>query len=243
MNSAKSISRSRASSGTGVDVAGDGGQRVVDEVRRDLCPERAQLGLRQPLLLGGHQRQLDLGGHEAGRFLDDPQLVVARATDRPVEHDQRADPLVLGDQRSEHGRPQRAAGVRGHEPRDDVQAVVAGPVEQPRQQISRPHLFAPLALDREHGPSVGQSDRGRAGERPEVRHGPLGGAAVKAPAQVRKRGGGGVEGGLHRVLRASRRTGTTHGPPHRCERCGDPDAQYYAQSRIHGEPPTGYRRL
>ena len=37
--------------GPRVDVAGDRGQRVVDEVRRDLRPQRAQLGAREPLPL------------------------------------------------------------------------------------------------------------------------------------------------------------------------------------------------
>ena len=39
---------------------GHRGQRVVDEVRRDLGAQRAQLGLREPLLLRGQRRQLDL---------------------------------------------------------------------------------------------------------------------------------------------------------------------------------------
>ena len=55
--------------GPGVDVAGDRRQRVVDEVGRDLGPQRAQLGLGEALLLLGDDRQLDLRRDEARRLL------------------------------------------------------------------------------------------------------------------------------------------------------------------------------
>ena len=64
-----------------VDVARHGGERVVDEVRRDLGPERPQLGLREALLLLGQHRQLDLRRDEARGLLHDPELAVAG---RPV---------------------------------------------------------------------------------------------------------------------------------------------------------------
>ena len=66
--------------GPGMDVAGHGGQRVVDEVRGDLSPQRAQLGVGQALLLLGQDRERDLGRDQAGRLGDHAQLGLAGAT-------------------------------------------------------------------------------------------------------------------------------------------------------------------
>ena len=85
--------------GSGVDVARDGGERVVDEMRADLCPQRAQFGPREALLLLADHRQLELRRDEARRLLHDAQLVASRPPDVAVERDQRPGSPALDDQR------------------------------------------------------------------------------------------------------------------------------------------------
>ena len=56
----------------GVDVARDGSERVVDEMRGDLGAQRPQLRPCDALLLLGEHRQLDLRGDQARGLLHDP---------------------------------------------------------------------------------------------------------------------------------------------------------------------------
>ena len=84
----------------GVDLTGHRRQRVVDEMGGDLGPQRAQLGLGQPLFLLIHDRQFDLGCHQAGRLLDDAQFVLAGPSDGAIEGDQRANPATTGHERA-----------------------------------------------------------------------------------------------------------------------------------------------
>ncbi len=114
-----------------VDLAGDGGERVVDEVRRDLRPQRPQLGLGEALVLRGDHRQLNLCGDQACRLLDDPQFGVGWASDGAIERDQSPGSLALDQQRREHRGAQRASRVRGRQAGNDLDPVVSGAGQQP----------------------------------------------------------------------------------------------------------------
>ena len=72
VKSANSSSSSRARSGSVRTKRGDRGERVVDEVRADLGPQRAQLGLDGPGAGAVELGQLDLGGHPAGHLVGGP---------------------------------------------------------------------------------------------------------------------------------------------------------------------------
>ena len=98
--------------GVGPHERGDRGQRVVDEVRADLGPQRAQLGLHRPGALPPEVGQLDLGGHPPGDLLGGPGQ--ARRGGRPVGAE-RGDDAVVGDDRGQHRGADRAVGVvAGH---------------------------------------------------------------------------------------------------------------------------------
>ena len=183
--------------GVGMDVARDRGERVVDEMGRDLRSKRPELGLGEPLLLLAHNRQLDLRRDQARGLLYDAQLIRTWAADRPVEGDQRPGALALDRQRRQHGRAQGAVGVRRDQPRHDVHAVVGRSLEQPRQQIAGADLLAPFAVDRQHRVRVGQRDRRGAGERAQMRDGVGRRARVQTATEVREGGGGGMQRRLH----------------------------------------------
>ena len=155
--------------GAGVDVAGDGGQRVVDEVRRDLGAQRTQLGPGQALLLVGHHRQLQLSGDEAGGLHDHAHLAGRRTARPPVERDQRPRATALDEQRRQDRGAQRAARVRGREPGLDARAVVAGARQEPAEHVAGANLITALAVDGEHGAGVGQRHGRRAREPAQVR--------------------------------------------------------------------------
>jgi hypothetical protein len=160
---------------------------------RDLRAQRAQLRPRQPLLLLGQHRQLKLRREQARCLLDHPQDASPRPAHVPVERDQRSCALALNEQRRHHCGVQRALGVRGDQVWLHMHAIVSGALEQARQQISRPHLFSPLAVDREHGTGVRERDGGRPCQGPQVGDCLLGRVAAQSAAQVRQRGGGGME--------------------------------------------------
>jgi hypothetical protein len=95
--------------GLGVDVAGDRGERVVDEVRRDLRAQRAQLGAREPLALLLELLELELRADEARRLGDRARVVGVTGAAR-VQRDERADELAADDQRRRDRGAERAVG-------------------------------------------------------------------------------------------------------------------------------------
>ena len=97
--------------GLGVDVAGDRGQRVVDEVRRDLGPQRAQLGPGEALGLLVHRLELQLGADETGCLGDRTGVVGGHPVPARVERDERADGLAGDQQRRRDRRTERAVGL------------------------------------------------------------------------------------------------------------------------------------
>jgi hypothetical protein len=158
---------------------------------------------------------LHLRRDQARGLLDDAQLVVARPSDGPVEGDQRPDPRVLRDQRHQYGRTERTGRIRGDQPRHDVHVIVPGSLEQAREQIARTDLLAALAVDRQDRTRIRQRDRGGAGQRAEIRDGSFRVAAGQSFPEMRKRGGGGVQRGLHGRLRDPGGAGAAHGAPDR----------------------------
>ena len=110
VKSANSNNSSRARSGIAADEGGDGGQRVVDEVRGDLRPQRPHLG---PGQVGPRRVQIgqfQLGGDEPGRLVGRPDQIGPDG--RAGEHDQRAGPLPGRDQRHDHRPGHRQPGRR-----------------------------------------------------------------------------------------------------------------------------------
>ncbi len=92
-----------------VDEGGDGGERVVDEVRGDLRAQRAQLGAREPLALRLELGQLDHRRHQRRRLGDDARLLQPQPSRPLVERDERPDPCAAHRERGDDRRAQRAA--------------------------------------------------------------------------------------------------------------------------------------
>jgi hypothetical protein len=92
------------------DQGADRVQRVVQEVRRDLCPQHPHLGFCQLLLRLVQFRQLQLDGDELGHLVrgSNEALRVDAA-----HHDQRALDLAVRNERHDHGRAHRAAASAG----------------------------------------------------------------------------------------------------------------------------------
>ena len=163
--------------------------------------------------------------------------MVARPPDRPVEGDQRPDPLALDDERRQHRRAQRAGRIGGDQPRHDVHAVVAGALEQPREQIAR---AAPARAPRRRSPAPPGCRPARSPPRRSARAGAAPRARRCARLSPRRRCGS-VEVAACRAdcIAASGIPvvrGRAHGSPHHQRDCGNPDAQHDAQRQIHGEP-------
>ena len=95
-----------------VDEGGDGGERVVDEVRRDLRAQRPQLGAGEPLALRLELGQLDHRRDERGRLGHDARLLQPQPSRPLVERDERADPCPAHGERRDDRRAQRAARRR-----------------------------------------------------------------------------------------------------------------------------------
>ena len=109
--------------GARVDRVRDRRERVVDEVGRDLGPQRPQLRARQQLALRLERRQRDLGADQAGRLLHDAHVLGPDPAGARVERAQAPHPPVLQRQRHDHRPAQRTAGLAAVEPGLDVDAV------------------------------------------------------------------------------------------------------------------------
>ena len=94
----------------GVDVSRHRRERVVDEVGRDLRPQRAQLGARKALALGLELGELDLRRHQARRLLDRARVLRGQASPAREEGHERPRARAPDDQRRDDRRAEGAAG-------------------------------------------------------------------------------------------------------------------------------------
>ena len=132
-----------------VDERGDGGERVVDEVRRDLRAQRPQLGAGEPLALRLDLGQLDHRRDERGGLGDDARLLEPHAARALVERDEHADPALAHRERRDDRRAQRAARVRAGQPRLDVHALVAVGADEPLERVAGAVVVGAGAGERE----------------------------------------------------------------------------------------------
>ena len=114
-------------------MRGDRRERVVDEVRRDLRAQRAQLGPREPLALRLELGELDLRGDEARRLLHRARVLRASAAGcartAPASVPARSPPTTSG---ATIAAPSGQSGHARRRSRLDVHAVVA-----PRRRPAR----------------------------------------------------------------------------------------------------------
>ena len=182
-----------------VDERGDGGERVVDEVRRDLRPQRAQLGAREPLALRLELRQLDHRRHQRGRLGDHARLLQPHAARALVERDQHADAAVAHAPAARRSRS--AAGSRA--PRSRRAARRARAPRAARARGSRAASPAAVvvgagALVRQQRVGPGERDGVGAGQHAQRRGGRPGALGRQPAAQVRQDRRRRVDGALHR---------------------------------------------
>ena len=174
--------------GPGVDVARHRGERVVDEVRRDLRPQRAQLGLgdaappaRRPATARPAPRP---GWPPPGR-----PAARGGSGARPSGRRRSASrPACPG--RSAARAPRSAAGRSDRRRPAGARCARWSSSARSSRRESRspgPDLLAPLAVDRQHRAGVGERDRRGAHQRPQVGDGALGVAGGQALAQVGER--------------------------------------------------------
>ena len=186
MNSANSVSSSRASSGPRVDERRHGGERVVDEVRGDLRAQRRQLGARQPLALRLHLRQLDHRRHQRGRLADDPRLLEPQPARPVVERHQRADAPVADHERRDDRRAQRAAGVLAVQLRLHSHPVVARLARQLGEGVAGPVV---VAAERRRTRAAARRRRARPRSAPvSIRRCGAAGGALPGPSPRRRCG-------------------------------------------------------
>lgn len=233
--------------GVGADERGDRGERVVDEVRRDLRAQGAHLGLQRAAAGDVELGQLQLAGDPAADLGDGAH---ERGAHLVVEGGQRADHGAVHGQRH-HDRPMLGPMIR----------PMIGPAIRPgigralvRQRpagedLVRPHGQGGAGVG-EHvvgaRPLPGQrrlrgGDRDGAGAEQDAQmpHGPAGGVTVEAAPQ----GGGGhrgeVQRGEGRVVRPvlARRRGTAPQEPRQreAEQEGQEGGQRHARGGQHAE--------
>jgi hypothetical protein len=184
-----------------VDERGDGGERVVDEVRGDLRAQRRQLGARQPLALRLHLRQLDHRRHQRGRLADHPGLLEPQTARPVVERHQRADAPVADHERRHDRRSQRAAGVLAVQLRLHPHPVVARLARQLGEGVAGPVVVAAEPVERQQPLGVGEGDRAGAGQHPQMRGGGRRAARAEPAPQMGEQRRGRVHGALHRRAR------------------------------------------
>ena len=167
--------------GIGVDVAGDRRERVVDEVRRDLGPQRAQLGPREPLGLLLELAQLELRADEARRLGDRARVVGRHAVPARVERDERADELAR--RRPAARRPPAPSGQSGcsHSIWDSTcrRSSRAGAVD-PEQRVTGVVVIVTDPVEREHRSAVAERHRRRLRQRAQMRQHTLGATRPRA---------------------------------------------------------------
>ena len=202
---------------------------------RDLGAQRAELRLREPPLLLGDDRQLDLRGDQARRLLNDPQLGLARAADRAVERDQRSRSSLLDDQRRQHRRAQAGRSGPRRQPRLDVHAMVracaraagrggrpGAPARGPRPRSRAPRACRPARSPRRPSARAecGTASSAVRAVRPRRRCGRVEVAACSADCMP-------LAGKVRRTLRGA------HGAPHRRDDRGKPGPEQDSQQ---GDP-------
>ena len=177
-----------------VDERGDGGERVVDEVRRDLGPQRAQLGAREPLALRLHLAQLDHRRHQRRRLADHARLLQPQPAGPVVERDERADAAVAHHERRDDRRAQRAARLLAVQARLDPHAVVAHLAGQRGQAVAGVVVVGAEAVEHE------QLARRRRARPPPLRSASAG-AARRPRRRARGRGAGAAAATWRRARR------------------------------------------
>jgi hypothetical protein len=169
-----------------VDERRDGGQRVVDEVRRDLGAQRAQLGDRQPLALRVELRQLDHGRDERRRLPDDPRVLDPDAALLLVERHDAADARVADPQRRDDRRAQRAALERARDPALELHAVAAARLGEGPQRVAGPVVIGARPVAGEQRVGIGHDDRVGPRQQPQLLGRRAGGVATESLAQMRQ---------------------------------------------------------
>ena len=180
----------------------DGREGVVDEVRRDLRPQRTQLGSRQALALGLELGQLDLRGDEARRLLDRARVLGGQPPVAREHRDERAGARAADDERRDDRRAERTARVLARDRGLDVHAVVAPGADELRERMPARVVIGAGAVPREHELAVGERDRRRLGQRQQARRGAGRGLLGQAAAEVGEHHRRRVERRLHRVALA-----------------------------------------
>ncbi len=187
--------------GVGARERGDRGQRVADEVRRDLRPQGPRLGVQCPPPRGLQLGQLqlargplpDLGGRPYERRAHLGVVGGQRADDPPVDgerhHDGVADGAVLGLAEQLVARDQ--VGPPAGQDAVDVAQQVAG---------ARLAGRLPGAVPGQHLVGGGHGEGLRAEEGAQVAYGPAGGVARETGPEVGRGHRGEVQGGERGVV-------------------------------------------
>ena len=216
-----------------VDEGGDGGERVVDEVRRDLGAQRTQLGAREPLALRLHLAQLDHRRHQRGGLAHHAGLLEPQPAGAVVERHQRPDAAIAG--RPAAPRSPSAAGspaarsaaaarpARGRRARRRRAAPAGRPAGGGRRRARR----TPAAARRRPARSAGADQHAQVGRRRSGRSG------HQASPQVRQKRRGGVHRGLHRRARRVLHPRRAHESPARGQRGRERQTQHHPQRDVH----------
>ena len=151
--------------GIGPDEGRDRGERVVDEVRRDLRSQRRHLRLDEPPAARVELGELQLAAHPRGDLLD--RAHQARGH-RAGEDLQRPDDDPVHVERAHDRGLHRAARLLAREEPTVVDHRHLGVLaRERRRQVA---VVLELPVPREHGGPVGESHARRAEERAEVAH-------------------------------------------------------------------------
>ena len=183
----------------GADERGDRGERVVDEVRRDLRPQRPHLGAVEPGARLVELGQLQLARHVPRDLAGGPQQHRARRLVR--QRGERADDRALDLQRHHDDAADLAVGPRSHwmlAVREHLLAAGADDLVGQRDDVRL--VVVRVAVPGEHRTAaVGHRQRGVVEQRAQVRQGERGGRR-REPLAQRGRGESdgvqGAEGGL-----------------------------------------------
>jgi hypothetical protein len=216
-----------------VDERRDGGERVVDEVRRDLGAQRAQLGTREPLADRLHLRELDHGRDERGNLADHAGLFEPQPAGAVVQRHERAHPAVLHHERRDDRGAQRARRLLAVQPRLHAQAVVTHVAGQRGKRVARPMVVVARAVERQQPLGVGERHRARTGEHPQVRGGGRRAAGAQPAPQVRQQRRRRVHGALHRRARRVEHARRAHEPPPRDQRGRERQTQQHTKCDVH----------
>ena len=206
--------------GLRVDRVRDRGERVVDEVRRDLRPQRPQLGLRQPLLLRGQERQLDLRADQRRDLASPPACPPAAAAARC-----RRTPRAARSARPARPAARPPCARTGSGPCTTATRSESGSQSRPSPAGS--------AVGGEHLAARVDHHARRLRERVQVPDRLARRLARQPAAQVRERRRRRVQRGAHALLAGREHPPRRRQPAHRQRRSGEHDAEQHPEQDVH----------